>query len=127
VGGLVIDTSVDEVGAVVGSLLGLTILPASDPLVASYGLVAIGVGTCPLSASVRTRATRPAISGSFSVASGLTEPPSLQLAPAFQAGGDLGGGGVVGVLCRTGMQLVREVSLGSRWCWWSSQWTCVLE
>jgi hypothetical protein len=36
-GGLVVDTSVDEVGAVAGSLSGLTILPASDPLVASYG------------------------------------------------------------------------------------------
>ncbi len=51
--GLGVDTGVDAVGAVVGSLSGLTILPTSDPLVASYEFVEMGVGPCPISAPVR--------------------------------------------------------------------------
>jgi hypothetical protein len=92
--GLGVDTGVDAVGAVARSLLGLTILPASDPLVASYGFVEMGAGPCPMSAPAHAQGARPPISASFLVALGLMEPPSLWSAPVLRAVGEFGVGAV---------------------------------
>jgi hypothetical protein len=91
-----VDEAIDVgVGLVSGALSGLTILPASDLLVASYEWIGDqgGVGgTLPLSAPSHTRSGRPVISSPFLVAFGLTDIPLLQSAPALHAGGDFLGG-----------------------------------
>jgi hypothetical protein len=103
------DTGGDTAADLSASLAGLTILPTADSSFASFKMVG-GALPRPLSASgPRTRGPRSAISGSFSVSSGLTEPPSLRSAPAAsRSGGDLGGGG--GVPLQTGTHSAGEVS-----------------
>jgi hypothetical protein len=85
------ENKIGRVGSMVASMSELTILPAVDPSVASYGMVGLGGGRTPQSApAVRSRS---GFSGAFSVSSGLTDVPSLWLAPAFGAGDDFFGGG----------------------------------
>jgi len=75
------------VGDLSGSLAGLTILPAADPSLASYGWISGGGARTPAaSAPSRPRSA-------FSVSSGLTtDVPSLRSAPALGARGGFGGG-----------------------------------
>ncbi len=86
------EDNIGGAGLMVASMPELTILPAVDLSVASYGMVGLGGGWTPqLAPAVRSRS---GFSDSFSVSSGLTDVPFLRLAPAFGAGGDLFGGGV---------------------------------
>jgi hypothetical protein len=88
------EDNIGGAGSMVASMSELTILPAVDPSVASYGMVGLGGGRTPqLALAVRSRS---GFSDLFSVSSGLTDVPSLWSAPAFGAGGDFFGGGVVG-------------------------------
>ena len=75
------------VGDLSGSLAGLTILPAADPSVVSYGWITGGGARTPAaSAPSRPRSA-------FSVFLGLTmDVPSLHSAPALGARGGFGGG-----------------------------------
>ena len=75
------------VGELLGSLPGLTILPAADPSFASYGWITGGSPRTPAAlAPLHPRSA-------FSVSSGLTtDVPSLRSAPALGARGWVGGG-----------------------------------
>ena len=85
------EDNIGGAGSMVASMSELTILPAVDPSLASYGMVGLGGGRMPQSApAVRSRL---GFSASFLVSSGLTDVPSLRLALAFGAGGDFLGGG----------------------------------
>jgi hypothetical protein len=88
---VVVDAAGDvAVDSVLGALSGLTILPASDPSITLYELIA-GRRVPPASAPLRLCGGRPAISASCSATSGLTEVPSLHSAPALGAGRGFGG------------------------------------
>jgi hypothetical protein len=107
----VVDASGDvAVDSVLGALSGLTILPASDPSIASYGWIA-GRRVPPASTPSRLRGSHPAISASFSVASGLTEVPSFHSAPALGVQGGILGGEGGGMLRLTRMPLMTEDTL----------------
>ncbi len=77
----------EELGDLSGSLVGLTILPAVDPSIVSYGWITGGEARTPAaSAPSRPRSA-------FSVSLGLTtDVPSLRSAPALGAQGGFGGG-----------------------------------
>jgi hypothetical protein len=82
-----VDVAVDAVSV---ALSGLTILPATNPSVASYEWVGEGRPP-PASAPSRLRSSRP--SSAFSVSLGLTDVPSLRSAPVSGTGRVSGGGG----------------------------------
>jgi hypothetical protein len=82
-----VDAAADAVSV---ALSGLTILPASNPSVALYKWVG-GGRPPPASAPLRLRSSRP--SSAFSVSLGLTDVPSLRLAPVSGMGRVLGRGG----------------------------------
>jgi hypothetical protein len=76
-----VDELGDEVKSVADNLSGLTILPPADSSVASYGWVGGGTFRAPpSSAPMHASGARPTISSSFSVASALTDVPSLRSA-----------------------------------------------
>jgi hypothetical protein len=79
------DAAADTVSV---ALSGLTILPASDPSVASYEWV--GGRLPPASTPSQLRGSR--LSSAFSVSSGLTDVPSIRSAPVLGTGRSSGGG-----------------------------------
>ncbi len=93
------------VASITGAASRLTILPMTNASLASYGWIGVGGRAPPVSAPSRLRGPWPAVpSSSFSIASGLTEPPSITAGPTSVAGGFMGGGVGCGLASFDGFQ-----------------------